>query len=205
MEGIDLFRLLVYLCGTFIQGLLPGFHGFDLFIQGFFPLEQPALVALELRPLVPVLFLRLVAQLIDLFLGFQDAFANDMAAGGLAQPTTGVVFQGSMEAYLSLTMTFVMAFGLCFQLPVLLTLMGKAGLLSSAGLRSTRKYAVVAILAVAAIVTPPDVLSQMILFAAVYPLYEISILLVARFERQRAAEEGEYPAEDDDPDAEDYA
>ncbi len=141
----------------------------------------------------------------DFFLGFQDAFANDMAAGGLAQPTTGVVFQGSMEAYLSLTMTFVMAFGLCFQLPVLLTLMGKAGLLSSAGLRSTRKYAVVAILAVAAIVTPPDVLSQMILFAAVYPLYEISILLVARFERQRAAEEGEYPAEDDDPDAEDYA
>lgn len=140
----------------------------------------------------------------DFFLGFQDSFAKDMATGGLAAPTTGVVFQGSMEAYLSLTMTFVLAFGLCFQLPVLLTLMGKAGILTAAGLRSTRKYAVVAILTVAAIVTPPDVLSQLILFMAVYPLYEISILLVARFEWQRAAEEGQGDPDDDDPEAEDY-
>ena len=50
--------------------------------------------------------------------------------------------------------------------------------------------AVVLILTVAAIVTPPDVLSQVILFSAIYPLYEISIFLIARFERQRAAEEG---------------
>jgi sec-independent protein translocase protein TatC len=80
-----------------------------------------------------------------------------------------------------------MAFGLCFQLPVLLTLMGKAGLISAKGLRVTRKYAVVGILAVAAVVTPPDVFSQLILFAAVYPLYELSILLIARFERDREA------------------
>ena len=87
-------------------------------------------------------------------------------------------------------MTFVMAFGLCFQLPVLLTLMGRAGLVSSTALKHMRKYAVVLILTVAAIVTPPDVLSQVILFSAIYPLYEISIFLIARFERQRAAEEG---------------
>ena len=101
---------------------------------------------------------------------------------------TGVVYQGSIEAYLSLTMTFVLAFGLCFQLPVLLTLMGRAGIISSAGLKHTRKYAVVGILTVAAIVTPPDIMSQMILFAVIYPLYEVSILLTARFERQREAQ-----------------
>lgn len=123
------------------------------------------------------------------FLGFQDSFAADVAQGGsLAAPPAGVVFQGSMEAYLSLTMTFVLAFGLCFQLPVLLTLMGRAGLTTSAGLRSMRKYAVVLILAVAAIVTPPDVFSQLVLFSAIYPLYEISIFLIARFERQREAQ-----------------
>ena len=127
----------------------------------------------------------------DFFLGFADSFSGQ-ASGGLASVPTGVVYQGSIEAYLSLTMTFVMAFGLCFQLPVLLTLMGKAGLITSAGLRGMRKYAVVLILIVAAIVTPPDALSQMILFCAIYPLYELSIFLVARFERQRAeAEEAE--------------
>jgi sec-independent protein translocase protein TatC len=123
------------------------------------------------------------------FLGFADRFAEQAAAGGsgLGAVPTGVVYQGSIEAYLSLTMTFVLAFGLCFQLPVLLTLMGKAGLISAKGLRVTRKYAVVGILAVAAVVTPPDVFSQLILFAAVYPLYELSILLIARFERDREA------------------
>lgn len=122
------------------------------------------------------------------FLGFQDQLTDGSATTSGAP--AGVVFQGSMESYLGLTMTFVMAFGLCFQLPVLLTLMGRAGLISSTGLKHMRKYAVVLILAVAAIVTPPDVLSQLILFAAIYPLYEISIFLIARFERQRAAEEG---------------
>jgi sec-independent protein translocase protein TatC len=124
----------------------------------------------------------------DFFLGFADSFQqNAEASAGLESVPSGVIYQGSIEAYLSLTMTFVMAFGLCFQLPVLLTLMGRAGIISSRGLRATRKYAVVAILTVAAVVTPPDVMSQLILFAAIYPLYEISIFLIARFERDREA------------------
>jgi sec-independent protein translocase protein TatC len=98
------------------------------------------------------------------------------------------VFQGSAQAYLSLTTTFIVAFGLCFQLPVLLTLMGKAGLVTARGLASVRKYAVVAILILAAVVTPPDMMSQLILFCAVYPLYEISIFLVRRIEKKRVEE-----------------
>ena len=132
------------------------------------------------------------------FLSFQDSFATagtEAVSTGTAATTaaastapSGIVFNGSMESYLSLTMSFVLAFGICFQLPVLLALMGRAGLASSRGLKAMRKYAVVGILAVAAMVTPPDVMSQLILFAVIYPLYEVSILLVARFEKQREAQ-----------------
>jgi sec-independent protein translocase protein TatC len=129
----------------------------------------------------------------DFFLGFQDKQLPTWIGGKTAELGAQVLastkFQGSADAFLSLSMKFIMAFGLCFQLPVLLTLMGKAGIISSAGLRATRKYAVIAILAIAAIVTPPDVVSQLILFLAIYPLYEVSIWMITRFERDREARE----------------
>lgn len=125
----------------------------------------------------------------DFFLGFQQFGGEGEAVEGAkgAAPLS-VVFQGSAQEYLNLTIKFIVAFGMCFQLPVLLTLMGKAGLVSAVGLRNVRKYAVVAILILAALVTPPDVITQVILFVVVYGLYEISIQLVARVERKREAE-----------------
>jgi sec-independent protein translocase protein TatC len=123
----------------------------------------------------------------NFFLGFQQG--NVLTDGPEASTqAAGLLFQGSAKAYLNLTIKFIVAFGLCFQLPVLLTLMGKAGLVSAAGLRNTRKYAVVGILLMAALATPPDVVSQVILFTVIYGLYEISIQLVARIERIRLAE-----------------
>ncbi len=141
----------------------------------------------------------------DFFLGFQDKQLPTWLGGTTAEIGAQVMastkFQGSADAFLSLSMKFVMAFGLCFQLPVLLTLMGKAGIISAAGLRATRKYAVIAILLIAAIVTPPDVVSQLILFMAIYPLYEVSIWMIARFERDREAQQradGTWVDEDDE-------
>ncbi|WP_246020556.1 twin-arginine translocase subunit TatC [Paracoccus subflavus] len=129
----------------------------------------------------------------DFFLGFQQGpltLPDDPAgAAPVDNPMAGIVFQGSVNEYLSLTTKFILAFGLSFQLPVLLTLMGKAGLVSSAGLKSMRRYAVVGILTMAAVVTPgPDVMSQVVLFMAIFSLYEISIHLIRRIERRREAQ-----------------
>ena len=123
----------------------------------------------------------------NFFLGFQQFGASGEALEvppGTAAPLS-VVFTGSAQEYLNLTIKFIVAFGLCFQLPVLLTLMGKAGLVSERGLRAGRKWAIVGILTMAALVTPPDVITQIILFVVVYGLYEVSIRLVAHVERKR--------------------
>lgn len=128
----------------------------------------------------------------DFFLGFQQgplALPDDPDATQTASTAmAGIVFQGSVSEYLSLTTKFILAFGLSFQLPVALTLLGKAGLVSSEGLGSMRKYAIVLILILSAVVTPPDVISQVVLFTVVYGLYEISIQLVRRIEKKRNEE-----------------
>jgi sec-independent protein translocase protein TatC len=155
----------------------------------------PFLIASPLLFLLGAAFAHLIVTplAMNFFIGFSDAIpalANLIAGEGEFQPSAPsqelqTVFLGSVRESLDLALKFIFAFGLCFQLPVLLTLMGKAGLVSAAGLRDVRKYAIVGILVVAALVTPPDVVTQLILFSAVYGLYEISIFLVAMVEKKR--------------------
>ena len=99
--------------------------------------------------------------------------------------------QIKVSEYLSLSIALMTAFGLSFQLPVVLALLGRAGLVSSETLRKGRKYAIVGILAVAAFATPPDFISQIMLTVPVYGLYEISIWIVSVMERKAAEEEAE--------------
>lgn len=139
-----------------------------------------------------------VIPLLSSMLGITDA---PIVEGGETEVQGLRIFYfGSIKEYLALALKFIVAFGVCFQLPVLLTLMGKAGLVSAEGLGNVRKYAVVAILLLAAIVTPPDVVTQVILFVVVYGLYEISIILVKLVEKkrdERLREEGYFDDEDE--------
>ncbi len=102
-----------------------------------------------------------------------------------------------VSEYLSLIMTLIFSFGLVFQLPVVTTLMARVGLLSSAGLKAKRKWAIVLAFIVAAVLTPPDPISQIGLALPTIILYEISIWTARMIEKKRDEEAAKRAAEDE--------
>ncbi len=123
------------------------------------------------------------------------AFETPGGPGELA-----VELEARVGEYLSLVMTLIFAFGLCFQLPVLLTLLARVGIVSAKGLARRRKYALVIVFIVAAVLTPPDVISQIGLALPIILLYEISILSVRLVEKRRAAREAAETAQEAEED-----
>lgn len=147
----------------------------------------PFLIAAPILFVIGATFVYLV--MLPLIANFALSF-EQVGGNGVAT----IESQIRVSEYLSLVMALMLAFGFSFQLPVIVSLLGKADMITSDTLRKGRKYALVAILAFAAFFTPPDVISQVMLAVPVMILFEISIWCVVLIERAREKEDAERDA-----------
>jgi sec-independent protein translocase protein TatC len=134
----------------------------------------------------PVLFLLGAALVYYIMLPFVMLFSLGQ---GFETGVVSATLLPKVSEYMSLATALILSFGLCFQLPVIMTLLGLAGIISSKVMAEGRRYAIVAVVVLAAIVTPPDPISQLMLAVPLVLLYEISIWCVRLIELRRSARE----------------
>lgn len=176
-----------YLSLSFISAI---FVAFPVIAAQFYLFLAPGLYKREKYVLLPYLVLSPVlffagAALAYYFVmpaAWQFFIGFETGGEGLGMP---IQLEAKVGEYLSLVTQIIFAFGLSFQLPILLTLLVRTGMTSTQTLRKGRKYAVVILLVAAGVLTPPDVISQIALFIPLYLLYEMSIIACASIERKR--------------------
>src|SRR4029078_6367830 len=152
---------------------------------GLYKRERRAFLPFLLAP--PLLFLMGAALVYFLILPFVLWFSLSQQIVGAGPIQVQMLPKGS--DYLTVVTTLLWGFGLCFQLPVVLTLLGLAGIVNSAMLWKGWRYAVFAVVGVAAIVTPPDPISQLLLSGPIILLYFVSVGCVKLIEMRRTKEE----------------
>jgi sec-independent protein translocase protein TatC len=198
--GQDISLISIRLLGVFLVKIKIAFFGglfiaFPLIAVQIYRFVAPGLYHNErnaFRPYLfatPIFFLLGAALVYFFLLPVAISFFYALAAGTGSDDQSAIQLMPDIEAYLDFVMMLILAFGLCFQLPVVLTLLGQIGVVSYEQLKSGRKFAIVGVFAVAAVLTPPDPISQIAMAVPLMGLYEVAVQAVRFIERRRAAAE----------------
>ncbi len=177
---------------TYIKlALFAGFFlAFPLIAAQLYGFLAPGLYKHERRALLPYLIASPLLFLAGAALAYYEVFPLAWKffisfEGDSAKMPLPIQLEAKVSDYLSLVMQLLIAFGLAFQMPIIFTLLAQIGLVQAENLKKGRRYALVAIVIVAAVLTPPDVFSQIMLAVPLYLLYEVSILSCGMIEKKK--------------------
>jgi sec-independent protein translocase protein TatC len=193
--GVFLVKLKIAMFGgMFVSFPLIATQLYRFVAPGLYKNERAALFPYLIA--TPIFFVLGAAMVYFMLLPFAIHFFYNLAASTGENGSNAIQLMPDVEAYLDFVMTLILAFGLTFQLPVVLTLLGQIGVVTHEMLTKGRRFAVVGVCAVAAIITPPDPISMIAMAIPLMGLFEIAVIAVKFVERRRAKAEATKDAAD---------
>jgi sec-independent protein translocase protein TatC len=190
LEGFYTYMRIAIFGGIILSFPILAYQAYAFIAPGLYKRERGAVAPFLIA--APIMFA--LGGLFAYFVALR--FAMIFALGfQVHSDTVNLELVPKMNEYFALASTLILAFGVCFQMPVVLALLARVRLLGAGALRKGRRYAIVGIAAFAAMVTPPDVISMTAMALPMYGLYEISIWLVAWIEAAQARKDAAETAE----------
>lgn len=189
MQNVDTTgQVSLFFTSMFVTGFI---IAFPFVFREFWKFVKPALTKNELRKTGGVIFWVSFLFFIGVLFGYFILMPFSMNFLATFTMSDSIQNIWTIKSYIGTMMPLVLGSGLAFQMPLVMFFLAKIGIVTGSFLRKNRRYAIVVILIVAAIITPPDVISQVVVTLPLWLLYEISIVLASRVEKQKAKEEKE--------------